>query len=501
MSPAAAAVRLAVVASSDRGVGTDGPLLYADRDGERVAEVLRDLGGVEADHLWVVPDATVESLTRALGEVVLTSAALHAAGEQVELWVYYTGHAATDGLHLGGEVLAMSALKTAARVVPAEQRIFVVDACQSGTFLRSKGAALISVEDAPAEFVPPDDEAWIASAGAEESAFEVDGRRGALFSHFFVSGARGAADADGDGAVQLSELYAFVHARTSAEAAGLGYVQEPRWAGALGDVIVSTVVGSGVRTDGPVPAPLLLVDEREGEVVAEIPSGAGARLAVPPGRYQVVALGGGSRVAVGAVVVPEDGWATARSDALREVRGVRTRGGLVDVRSAGVAVGGALGSGRSAGSLVGPGMYVEGRRAVGRGVDLQLGGSWTRAAFRTPALHGTDVLVAGQLGARWDLAPGPLRFGPAADVAAGGLRQRVSRAPDPVWGAWFGPEVAPTERQVGWVAPHVGAGLDVPFGPAALVVSAAVGPAIELSAAPSVRPDAVARLGVEWSLR
>jgi hypothetical protein len=500
VSAAAATVRLAVVASSDVGTVGDGPLLYADRDGERVAEVLRDLGGVAPENLWVVPDATVESLTRALGDVVLRSAALHAQGREVDLWVYYTGHAGTDGLHVGGEVLPMTALKTAARVVPAAQRVFVVDACQSGQLLRSKGATLVSVSDAPADFAPPPDEAWIASAGAEENAFEVDGRRGALFTHFFVSGARGAADADGDARVTLTELYGFVHARTSAEAAGLGYVQEPRWAGALGDLVVSEVGGSGVQTDGPVPQPLLLVDERRGDVVAEIPSGSGARLAVPPGRYQVVALGGSDRVEVGALEVPVDGWATAAATSLRQVRGVRTRGGLVDLRSGGVAVGGVVGTGRTPGAALGPGVFVEGRRAVGRGVDVLAGGFATHAAVRTPAITGADTLLGAQLGLRWDLLPGPWRLGPAADLTAGSLRQTVERAADPVWGDWFGEQSTRVTTTVGWVAPHAGVGLDVPLGPAALVVSTGLGPAFELARTPRVRADATVRAGVEWSL-
>jgi hypothetical protein len=467
-----------------------------------VAEVLTELGGVSPGDLWVVADAGVGSLTRALGEAVVRSAEIHSAGGTVDLWVYYTGHAGTDGLHLGGEVLSMESLKTAARVVPAEQRVFVVDACQSGQFLRSKGATLVSVADAPADFVPPDDEAWIASAGAEENAFEVDARRGALFTHFFVSGARGAADQDDDGQITLGELYGFVHARTAEEAAGLGQLQEPRWAGELGDVVVSSVVdATGVTTDGPVGRPLLLVDERRGDVVAEIPSGAGARIALRPGRYQVVALGGDrSRVEVGSVVVPAEGWATTRSEALREVRGVRTRGGLVDLRSGGVAVGALVSTGRSPGAVVGPGLFVEGRRAVGRGVDLSAGGFVVRAGVRSPTLSGVDTLLGVQGAARLDLLPGPLRLGPMVDAAAGNLHQVVSRTADPVWGAWFGDDLGATARDVGWVATHAGVGLDLPLGPAAFLVSAGVGPALSTSRDLPVTTDATLRVGLEWAL-
>lgn len=504
MSPVDAAppVRLAVVASSDVGAGDDAPLRYADQDAQRVAAVLTELGGFDPGDVWLVPDADVETVTHALSEVVLRSAAVHAGGGSVELWVYYTGHAAADGLHLHGEVLPLTAWKTAARVVPAAQRVFVVDACQSGQFLRSKGAALVSVDDAPRDFTPPADEAWIASAGAEESAFEVDGRRGALFTHFFVSGARGAADGDADGVVTLGELYGFVHARTSAEAAGLGYVQQPRWAGALGDVVVSrTAAPSGIDARGPFARPLLLVDERRGQVVAEVPAGAGARMAVPPGPYQLVALDGGARVEVGRVVVPEAGWATASPDALRPARGVRTRGGLVDVRSGGISGGVLVASARAPGARGAPGVWLEGRRAVGRGFDASIGGFAARSAVTTDAFRGTAESGGLQVGVRLDVLPGPVRLGPSADVTGGVVHQDVARTPDPVWGAWFGDDPARSRATAAWVAPHGGLGLDLPAGPIAWTASVGIGPSLLASEPVRVGVDAVARVGLEWGRR
>ncbi|MCB9684007.1 MAG: hypothetical protein H6738_01360 [Alphaproteobacteria bacterium] len=495
--------RLAVVLSSDQGRPGEERLEWADSDGERVVDVLTELGGFDAAHVWRVPGATVDSATAALGQAVLAASEARGRGEEIELLVYYTGHAASDGLHLGDEVMSMSSLKTAARVVPADQRVFVVDACQAGTLLRSKGASLVKVTDAPEEFTPPADEAWIASAGAEESAFEVDRRRGALFTHFFVSGARGAADTDHDGVVTLGELYGFVRARTTEEAAGLGYVQEPRWAGELGRFVVSRPAGadSGVQAEGPIDVPLLLVDERRGAVVAEIPAGAGTRLAVPGGRYQVVALEGGERVRVGELEVPAHGFARASVSVLRAQRGVRTRGGLVDTRPGGLAAGYLLTTGRTPGRVDGHGLFVEGRRAVGRGLDLVIGAQGTWLPFRTDALAGTDGTVGASVGGRWDLLPGPLRLGPTADVGAGWLWQSVARAPDPVWGTWYGEQSAERSTSVGLLTAHGGVGLDLPAGPIALVGSVSLGPSVALASRPTVAPDLAVRVGVERTLR
>lgn len=491
-------VRLALIASSDEGSAGDGPLEWADRDAVRVADTLTEVGGFAPGDVWLVPGATVDAVTRALGELVVRAAGVRAEGGAVELWVYYTGHAAADGLHLGGETLPLGELKAAARVVPADARVFVVDACQSGLMLRTKGATLVAVSDAPTDVTPPPDEAWMTSAGAEQSAFEVDGRRGALFTHFFVSGARGAADDDHDGDVTLGELYGFVHARTAAAAAGLGVAQEPRWAGALGEVVVSrTTDATGVWATGPVAGPLLLVDERRGDVVAEIPAGAGVRIAAPAGPYQLVEVGGGPRLDVGRVVVPAEGWVEVAPAALRTVRGVRARGGLVDLRSGGLAAGASVGTGRAPGAPLAPGAFVEWRRALGRGVDGSVGALAAAAPVRGDTFAGRSATGGAQLGARWDLARGPVRVGPAVDVAAGATRQVVARAPDPVWGRWYGGDDERRAAVAGWVAAHAGVGLDLPAGPVAVVTTWGAGPA---TFGDGVVVDVTARAGLEWRL-
>ena len=74
IADARATTRLAVVLSSDTGAASEGRLSYADSDGARVRDVLVELGGFSADHVWHVSGATVDRATEALGEAVLAAA-------------------------------------------------------------------------------------------------------------------------------------------------------------------------------------------------------------------------------------------------------------------------------------------------------------------------------------------------------------------------------------------------------------------------------------------
>ncbi len=497
--------RLAVVISTNQGLPAEAPLRYADADGDRVAEVLTTLGGVAPEHLFRVPSAAVDDVTDALGRAVLEASALRDAGRPAELVVYYTGHASADGLHLSGEVLPIPSLKTAARVVPVEHRVFVLDACRAGTMLRSKGATLVAVTDAPGpteapNYEPPPDEAWIASTGAEELAFEVDQRRGALFTHFFVSGARGAADLDLDGRVTLQELYGFVQRQTEQTAAGLGVVQRPRWAGSLGDLVLADLdrADSGLTVTGPVEAPVLVIDVEAARVAAEVPAGSGRQLALTPGRYQLVRLGEGRRAAMAEVVVPERGFASISARHLYRHPGVRTKGGLLDPKPTRLAVGATTGTGFVP-ARPGLGGFLSLRRSTGRGHRLAIGLEGGQLGLGIPGAEGTDTfgLVHGQWGR--DIRGHRLRTGPTLELAAGLLRQTAARAPDPDWGRWFGDRRAeraltvPVGRALlGWTA-------EVPLtGPLGLLGFAGVGATAYGTGAPVVLPAAVVRLGIDF---
>jgi hypothetical protein len=496
-------VRLAVVVSSNRGLDSEEPLVYADQDARRVADVLQTLGGYGPGDVWVVPEARVDDLFSTLTRVTVRAQEVATAGGRPSLLLFYAGHAGTDGLHLGGEVLPLPDLKSAIRVVPAADRIVVLDACHAGTIARSRGATLVEVSDRPVGFEPPRDEAWIASSGPEERSFEVEDRRGALFTHFFLSAARGAADADVDHRVTLGELYTFVRAQTTAAAADLGQLQEPRWAGDLGSFALTDLGASatGVRVVGPVDVPLLVIDEEAELVVAEVPRGGGASLALPAGAYQVVAAGPDG-AAVGRLTVPGDGWTVWHPDQqLSRARGVRTRGGLYDLTPWAVAAGYGLGLGTTPGRLDAHSVYVGIERELGRGhaVEVAVAAGWMPHGNAWWA--GADTLVDLRLGWTREVVGGPVAVAPGVALTLGGAEHRTERAPHPVWGAWYGSDVDDSRVRRATASVSAGVALDLDLGAVAIGSWWGVGVGGRSGERAGLVPAATGRLGLAVPFR
>lgn len=490
---------MALVITANLGLETEEPLHYADTDGDRVASVLIELGGTAPSDVFRVRAATVDGIADAIRAAVLRASELERDGRDAELVVYFTGHAGTDGLHLDGEVLSLAELKMATRVVPAARRVFVVDACQAGQLLRSKGATLVRVTDTPELFDPPSDEAWIASTGPEERAFEVDQRRGALFTHFFVSGARGAADLDGDHKVTLGELYAFVHRQTTSTAAELGYIQQPQWAGELSRLELTDLddASAGIEAVGPISEPLLVVRRDTAEVQAELPRGAGGRLALPAGSYQLLAIAR-ARPRVADVVVREGAYRrVVVADDLAEVRGVRTKGGLVE-RSPGRLAGGySLGLGATPARADSHGGWLTIAVATGRGHHVTGGAVAAAAPFHTDRLEGSDLSLSGLVRYGYD-ATAVLR--PGVELQVGALQQTARRTPDDVWGTWFGDATGETSTQVAIATTTAGAELRLPAGPITATAWLGAGVAAFGSTPARVTPTGQARLGLEVRL-
>ena len=215
---------------------------------------------------------------------------------------------------------------------------------------------------------------------------------------------------------------------------------------------------------------------------------------MPPGRYQLVALGTGPRVEVGRVDVPVRGYAAVGHADLATVRGVRTKGGLVDVHPWSFAAGYGLASGLTAGT--GHAGWLSGRTATGRGHAVVVGASLRSTAFHRGVVQGLDTEIGGWLGWELDLLRGPARLGPSASLGAGRLRQQVARAPDPVWGAWYGAASAEQEATAATLRAHAGLAGSVPVvGGFGLVGSLGAGPSVAWGNRAGV--DVQAQIGLE----
>src|SRR4029077_10409603 len=130
----------------------------------------------------------------------------------------------------------MAELKALLVGSPAASRLLIVDACRSGSLIQLKGATPAPSFVVPAFTEPvPEGFAVLTSSAAFEDSQESAALGSSYFTYYVNSGLIGAADQDRDGAVTLSELYAFASSETrAATASSVAGTQNPTFQFALG---------------------------------------------------------------------------------------------------------------------------------------------------------------------------------------------------------------------------------------------------------------------------
>jgi Caspase domain len=212
-SPTREVRRLALVlAANDGGPGRE-RLRYAADDAWAFARVLEDLGGVKREDRVLLLEPTRAQLEEAVGRVRRAAEATIASGRRVELIAYYSGHSNEQGLMLGREHLPYGDLRRGLESVPAHVRVAILDSCASGEFTRKKAGTRVApfLLDTSRQL---EGHAFLTSSSVDEAAQESDRIGASFFTHYLVSGLRGAADFSGDRRVTLNEVYQFAFHET-----------------------------------------------------------------------------------------------------------------------------------------------------------------------------------------------------------------------------------------------------------------------------------------------
>ncbi len=283
-----------LVAHHDGGVDTE-PLQFVERDARKLQDVLVELGGFDAQDTQLLLEPTADAVVKALRQTEARILEAKAAGDRTLLLFYYSGHAASGELRLGESRLDMQSLRRLVSSSKADVRIGLLDACQSGAITRLKGGIR-----GPSFVVDVEPErtstgyVLITSSSEDEASQESEALRGSFFTHYLVSGLRGAADRSGDAQVTLDEAYAHAYDRTVAHTTGTrGGTQHPTYSYDLqgnGAVVLTRLERQGALVFAEAASGRYLVyDLGRDAVVGELEKRAGRRsaLAVPAGRYAV----------------------------------------------------------------------------------------------------------------------------------------------------------------------------------------------------------------------
>ncbi len=209
----------------------------------------------------------------------------------------------------------MAELTERVRGVPAALRIVVTDAYRNDP-IRTKGVATEPAFAISGRRSEADGVVWLSASETGEAAQESDQLQGAIFTHYWVNGLRGAADANRDGRVTLSESYDFAYSQTLFRSAhGSGVLQHPTATYELSEyspIVMTQTFGGATKLEFPpgVDTRYLVYAMGSRAILGEVWSSPdrASVLAVPAGRYVVArrAAGGATAAAEIALARGED---------------------------------------------------------------------------------------------------------------------------------------------------------------------------------------------------
>jgi uncharacterized protein YjbI with pentapeptide repeats len=276
-------------------------LRYATTDAQAVSKVLVEMGGVNPGDLVFAADTDRNQFLDALEEMRKSVAGSRRGDQRTELIFYYSGHSDEEGLLLRGEKLTYSELRARIESIPADVRVAVLDSCASGAMTRGKGGVF------RAPFMTDDSvkvkgHAFLTSSSANEVAQESDRIAASFFTHYLVSGLRGAADANRDRRVTFFEAYQFAAQetldRTERTRGGAQHAAYDIQLNGSGDLVMTDVraTSAGLVLGADVHGAVSVRDPNA-QLVAELRKVAGhpVELGLEPGQYLISMTAGESR--------------------------------------------------------------------------------------------------------------------------------------------------------------------------------------------------------------
>jgi len=285
--------RFVLATGANFGGNTRTPLRYAVSDAKNFVQVLESMGGVQESDRFLLQEPTKAEFEKALTDLQHSVSSASHSANRIEVVVYYSGHADEKGLLLGHDRFNYQTLRQALQAIKADVQIAVLDACASGAITRFKGgqrqqAFLVD------ESTDMKGHAFLTSSSETEVAQESDAIGASFFTHYLVSGLRGAADISGDGKVTLNEAYQFAFQNTLDRTVDTqGGAQHPNYdikMTGTGDVVMTDLrqTSAGLVL-GDVLSGRFYIRDAEKRLVAELnkPAGRTVEIGLPPGTYFV----------------------------------------------------------------------------------------------------------------------------------------------------------------------------------------------------------------------
>jgi hypothetical protein len=286
--------RFAFIVGANYGGEDRVRLRYAVSDAMSMQNLFTQMGGMEEEECIVLENPNRKQFMAEMKVLQKKIKQAKNAEKKVETIFYYSGHSDERYIFLGKERISYKEFRELIEVTDADVKIAILDSCASGAFTRLKGGkktAPLSLDDA----YNMKGFAFMTSSSLNESSQESDRIRGSFFTHYLVSGMRGAADMTGDGRVTLTEAYQFAFNQTLSQTEKtMSGPQHPNYniqMAGTGDVVMTEIRRSksvlilGKKTYGR-----MFIHNQDDLLVVELskPLGRTIELGLEQGRYRII---------------------------------------------------------------------------------------------------------------------------------------------------------------------------------------------------------------------
>lgn len=295
---ASSVVRYAFIISANDG-GKDKPhLRYAVKDAESFSEVLKELGNLAKENTFFLVEPDSETLFKSMNRLNTMIRNRKNSSAKVETIFYYSGHSDDKHFLIKNDKIPYKRFHNEIKKIESDVKIAILDSCSSGSFNQLKGVKVKppflnnSAYDMKGY-------AFMTSSSPVEPSQESGYLKGSIFTHYLISGLRGAADLSEDKIITLNEAYQYAYRETLIHSQQTEHgPQHPGYniqMSGKGDVIMTDIKQStSLLIIEKGISGRLFINNSKGNLVVEINKTAGKQIAIglEPDNYQVILKNG-----------------------------------------------------------------------------------------------------------------------------------------------------------------------------------------------------------------
>jgi hypothetical protein len=322
--------RFAMVMGANNGGPNRVLLKYAVSDAKSLIKVLEDMGGVTRDDCILLEEPKRKMFFSQMKKLQQRINKARSEYRRVEVIFYYSGHSDEKNILIGEEKISYKEFRDTINRVEADIRIAILDSCASGAFTRLKGGKKRSpfLFDAAYDMKGS---AFMTSSSSNEASQESDRLKGSFFTHYLISGLRGAADMTQDGRITLSEAYQYAFSETLSQTqktlSGPQHPNQNIQMTGTGDVVMTDIrKSSAVLVIGKNIFGRIFIHNQGNVLVLELnkPYGRNIEIGLEQGKYRIINIREG-KIYESKITLQEGKKAKLEIDRLKETDRIDTK--------------------------------------------------------------------------------------------------------------------------------------------------------------------------------